>query len=137
MAATEFRKVMKFIKYSDNKQALRDMLDKDKSFETVSRETANVINAVTNSGLKISEDEEVIDMCKAIRDIRDEGYNEGRDDGYNEGKNEGFNDGYKEGENRLGNLIVRLTNLGRTEDISRAASDSAFRQKLYQEFQIA
>lgn len=79
MAATEFRKVMKFIKYSDNKQALRDMLDKDKSFETVSRETANVINAVTNSGLKISEDEEVIDMCKAIRDIRDEGYNEGRD----------------------------------------------------------
>ena len=130
---TEFRKVMKFIKYSNDKNVLRNMLEKDKSFETVSRDTANVINAVTNSGFKISEDEEVIDMCKAIEDIRKEGYNKGKDDGYIKGKD----DGYQEGENRLGNLIIRLTNLGRTEDITKAASDSDFRQKLYQEFQIA
>ena len=68
-------------------------------------------------------------MCKAIEDIRTEGYNEGRDKGYNEGRDEG--------ENRLGKLILKLSNLGRMEDVSRAASDSDFRQKLYQEFQIA
>ena len=122
---TEFRKVMKFIKYSENKKALQDMLREDKSFETVSRDTANVINAVTHSGLKIPENEEVVNMCKAIEDIRTEGYNEGRDKGYNEG------------ENRLGTLIIKLSNLGRIEDISKAASDSDFRQKLYKEFQIA
>ena len=126
---TEFRIVMKFIKYSDNKIALQDMLKKDKSFETVSRDTANVINAVTHSGLKIPENEEVVDMCKAIEDIRTEGYNEGRDKGFNEGRDDG--------ENRLGKLIIKLTNLGRIEDLSKAASDSDFRQKLYQEFQIA
>ena len=118
---TEFRKVMKFIKYSENKKALQNMLREDKSFETVSRDAAKVINAVTHSGLKIHENEEVVDMCKAIEDIRTEGYNEGRN----------------EGENRLGKLILKLTNLGRMEDVSRAASDSDFRQKLYQEFQIA
>ena len=150
---TEFRKVMKFIKYSENKKALQDMLREDKSFETVSRDTANVINAVTHSGLKIPENEEVVDMCKAIEDIRTEGYNEGRDKGYNEGRNKGYNEGRKkgynegrdkgynegrdEGENRLGKLIIKLTNLGRMDDVSKAAVDSDFRQKLYQEFQIA
>ena len=126
---TEFRKVMKFIKYSENKKALQDMLKEDKSFETVSRDTANVINAVTHSGLKIPEKEEVVNMCKAIEDIRTEGYNEGRDKGFNEGRDDG--------ENRLGKLIIKLTNLGRMDDLSKAASDSDFRQKLYQEFQIA
>ncbi|MBQ4514215.1 MAG: hypothetical protein II969_14565 [Anaerolineaceae bacterium] len=124
---------MKFIKYSENKKALQDMLREDKSFETVSRDTANVINAVTHSGLKIPENEEVVNMCKAIEDIRTEGYNEGRDKGYNEGRDKGYN----EGENRLGKLIIKLSNLGRIEDISKAASDSDFRQKLYKEFQIA
>ena len=130
---TEFRKVMKFIKYFENKKALQNMLKEDKSFETVSRDTANVINAVTRSGLKFPENQEVVDMSKAIEDIRVEGYNEGRDKGYNEGRDKG----YKEGENRLGNLIMKLTSLGRMEDISKAASDSDYRQKLYQEFQIA
>ena len=142
---TEFRKVMKFIKYSENKKALQDMLKEDKSFETVSRDTANVINAVTHSGLKIPENEEVVNMCKAIEDIRTEGYNEGRDKGYNEGRNEGYNEGRDEGynegrdegENRLGKLIIKLTNLERMDDVSKAAVDSDFRQKLYQEFQIA
>lgn len=75
---TEFRKVMKFIKFSSNKDALQNMLDSDKSFETVSRETANVINVITNSGFSISEKEEVINMCKAIKEIREEERAEGR-----------------------------------------------------------
>ena len=75
---TEFRMVMKFIKYSDDKDALQKMLDSDETFKTVSRETANLINIVTNSGIEIKENEEVIDMCKAIKEIKEEGREEGR-----------------------------------------------------------
>ena len=77
---TEFRMVMKFIKYSDNKDDLKAMLENDESFESVSRETANLISVVTNSKIEIPENEEVIDMCKAIRDIREEGREEGREE---------------------------------------------------------
>ncbi len=38
-----------------------------------------------------------MDTCKAIRDIRQEGYDEGYDKGYNEGYNEGYEEGYDEG----------------------------------------
>ncbi len=41
------------------------------------------------------------------------------------------------GETNMGKLMQKLFNLGRTEDSNRAAEDSEYRQKLYQEFQIA
>ncbi len=79
---------MKFIKYSDDKDALQKMLDSDETFKTVSRETANLINIVTNSGIEIKENEEVIDMCKAIKEIKEEGRLEGREEGREEGRAE-------------------------------------------------
>ena len=36
-----------------------------------------------------------------------------------------------------GKLMLMLFNQGRTEDANRAATDPDYRQKLYQEFQIA
>ena len=86
---TEFRNVMKFIKYSDNKDVLRNMINSDDSFKTVSRDTANLINVVTKSGFKIEENEEVVDMCKAIMDIREEGREQGRAEGREEGLEQG------------------------------------------------
>lgn len=77
---TEFRNVMKFIKYSGDKDALWKMINSDESFKTVSRDTANLINVVTKSGFKMNENEEVVDMCKAIMDIKEEGREEGREE---------------------------------------------------------
>ena len=53
------------------------MINSDESFKTVSRDTANLINVVTKSGFKMSENEDVVDMCKAIMDIKEEGREEG------------------------------------------------------------
>lgn len=130
---TEFRKVMKFIKYSRNKNELRVMLDEDKSFEIVDRETVDVINAVTNTNLKITGRGKAVNMCKAVRDLIEEGRNEG----WNEGRNEGWNEGRNEGENRMGNLIEILLNQGRMEDVGKAAKDPEYRNQLFREFQIA
>lgn len=63
---------------SDNKDALWKIVNSDDSFKSVSRETANVINVVTKSGFKIDEKDEIVDMCKAVLDIREDGREEGQ-----------------------------------------------------------
>lgn len=46
-------------------------------------------------------------------------------------------EGKEQGENKMAKLIGILLKQGRTEDASKAAEDKDFRDKLYQEFQIA
>ena len=41
------------------------------------------------------------------------------------------------GQNKLGSLMVKLRSLGRENDAFEAAADPAYREKLYQEFQMA
>ena len=55
----------------------------------------------------------------------------------NQFREEGKAEGRTEGESKLAFLIVKLKDLGRIEDAFQAASDPAFRAKLYQEFSIA
>ena len=75
---TELRNVMKFIKYSGNKSELVDMMNQDETFHNVSWDTANTINVVTGSKLKLPERKERVDMCKAIEQIRSDSVQEGR-----------------------------------------------------------
>ena len=53
---------------------------------------------------------------------------------------EGYAIGYAEGiaigMKRFGQLITRLSSLGRNQDIEKAANDVAYRKKLYLEFGI-
>ena len=42
----------------------------------------------------------------------------------------------QEGESRLGSLVTQLMELGRIDDAFRAASNKAYRQKLYKELKI-
>ncbi len=74
---TELRNVMKFVKYSGNKSELVDMMNQDETFHNVSWDTANTINVVTGSKLKLPERKERVDMCKAIEQIRNDSVQEG------------------------------------------------------------
>ena len=47
------------------------------------------------------------------------------------------NEGREEGEKKLGALITKLISLGRTDDVAKAASDPAYRDRLYAEFSMA
>ena len=51
-------------------------------------------------------------------------------------KEEGRREGRQEGETMFSSLVLKLTALGRDKDIVKAASDPAYRTRLYQEFQI-
>ena len=62
---------------------------------------------------------------------------EGRAEGRVEGRVEGRAEGRVEGEDRLARLMKLLFGQRRFEDAQRAATDAAFRDQLYREFQIA
>ena len=63
-------------------------------------------------------------MCKAMEDIRDKARAEGRA----EGKTEGMN--------LFATLVKKLSELGRTENIEKAAADAAYRNPLLVELSI-
>ena len=86
---TDLKNVCYYIKYSNDKERLREIVNSDGSFHELRRSTVEMLNEVTNSKLKITEREEKIDMCKAIQDIRNEGIAEGEARGRAEGEARG------------------------------------------------
>ena len=50
------------------------------------------------------------------------------------GLQEGLREGLREGEKRVNALTLRLYELGRTDDIIKAALDKEYQKKLFEEF---
>lgn len=70
--------------------------------------------------------EEVKGMCDALRELMKDELDAERDEGERNGK--------KIGEARVNELIKRLIELGRTDDITRSVTDKEFQQQLFEEF---
>ena len=80
---------------------------------------------------------------KAIRDYNQmmhEAKTSGMEQGFQEGMEEGFKQGIEQGieqgEARLLALAQRLSAAGRLDDLLRAADDSAYRDALFEEFEL-
>ena len=69
---TSLRNVFKYIKCSQDKILLQKLIHEDEQYQHLDRKATQVINVITDSKLPISEEEEEINMCKAIDDIREE-----------------------------------------------------------------
>ena len=69
---------------------------------------------------------------------RQAGLEEGRKTGIEEGRKTGIEEGRKsgieEGEQRINQLILKLKEAGRIEDIIKAASDAEYQQQLLKEY---
>lgn len=74
----------------------------------------------------------VAKMCEIMEKIQNEGIAIGRA----EGKAEGRIEGRAEGEARFGSLVGMLMSAGKSDDIVRAISDSAYRSQLYEKYHI-
>lgn len=76
---SSLREVMLFIKYSKDKENLSRILRaNEKRFREVERRAADVIEAITNSGIKYDKSKEAVDVCQAIQEIRKESESKGR-----------------------------------------------------------
>lgn len=51
-------------------------------------------------------------------------------------RKEGYQDGFSDGTEQMAQLILRLTESGRTEDITKSALDIEYRKKLFKEFNL-
>ena len=82
--------------------------------------------------------EEAKKMCKALEELmKDEleaKKNEGQEIGEEIGKEIGKEIGIKQGRERVNELTLKLSALGRIEDILKAASDEEYQEQLFQEF---
>ena len=74
---SDLREVLKFIKYSKDKQSMQDLVDRDPKYKSLNRDAARTISVCANVDFKIPEGEEPIDMCKAIEDMKDDARKEG------------------------------------------------------------
>ena len=69
---SNLREVMLYIKYSKDKKTLNKIVKEDKKFQSMERQAAEVINAVTRSKLKYPEGKGEVNMCLAIQQMREE-----------------------------------------------------------------
>lgn len=65
-------------------------------------------------------------MCKALEELMK--------DELEAKKNEGQEIGIKQGKERVNELTLKLSALGRIEDILKAASDEEYQEQLFREF---
>lgn len=71
---TNFREVMKYMKYSKDKEKLREVIGNDGRFKNLERQAADVISAVSGTtGIRYSGKEEKVNMCLAVEEMVIEG----------------------------------------------------------------
>lgn len=82
---TSMREIMRYIKYSNDREKLKAIVGAEQRFKNVERSAVEIINAATNSSMKIEEGKESVDMCLAIQEMREESRIEGKIEGKIEG----------------------------------------------------
>ena len=84
---TDLKYVMTYVRYSDDKNKLMNYARENDIVLNI--ESVTIINALTNSNLKIEEGKDEVQMCKALDDLIEDGRNEGRSEGIEIGRQEG------------------------------------------------
>ena len=70
---TSIRQLFEVLKNAYDKEKMQEVLQNDEKFSKVDRETVEAINLFAGTDIDIDEKEEVIDMCKAWEEQKNEG----------------------------------------------------------------
>ena len=90
---TSIRQLFEVLKNAYDKEKMQEVLQNDEKFSRVDRETVEAINLFAGTDIDIDEKEEVIDMCKAWEEQKNEGRELGREEGRELGREEGREEG--------------------------------------------
>ncbi len=66
--STSLGKVLKFMKLSNNRLGMKNLMEADDDYSHMERNAARVLRECANISIDIDSNEEVIDMCKAWKD---------------------------------------------------------------------
>ena len=83
---TSIRQLFEVLQNAYDKEKMQEVLQNDEKFSNVDRETVEAINLFAGTDIDIDGKEEVIDMCKAWEDQKNEGRELGREEGREEGR---------------------------------------------------
>ena len=83
---TGFGQVLQYIKYSNNKERLYQIVHEGNRFREMDEDSANLLNVVTGSGLRWESKGGKVDMCTAIEEMRRESMEQGMEKGIAEGR---------------------------------------------------
>ena len=86
---TSIRQLFEVLQNAYDKEKMQEVLQNDEKFSKVDRETVEAINLFAGTDIDIDEKEEVIDMCKAWEEQKNEGRELGREEGRELGREEG------------------------------------------------
>ena len=78
---TSIRQLFEVLQNAYDKEKMQEVLQNDEKFSKVDRETVEAINLFAGTDIDIDEKEEVIDMCKAWEEQKNEGRELGREEG--------------------------------------------------------
>lgn len=111
---SSLREVLFFIKYSKDWENLSSILEtNEERFRKLERRAVDVIEAITNSGIKYDEEEEAVDVCQAIQEMRIEERRLGEQEGERRGEKIGEKIGVQKGELKKAQEAARnFYNLG-------------------------
>ena len=76
---TSIRQLFEVLQNAYDKEKMQEVLQNDEKFSNVDRETVEAINLFAGTDIDIDEKKEVIDMCKAWEEQKNEGREEGRE----------------------------------------------------------
>ena len=76
---TGLRSVIKYVKYSNDLEKLREALNEDTSYQELDEATAEAIEAVSGKDLNFKPEGGVVNMCKALDDLEKNAKAEGDD----------------------------------------------------------
>ena len=88
--------MLQFIKCSRNEEDIERLTEGNERFSRMNPETAELINLITDSKLKLNVEEGTVNMCQAIQQMREHSKAAGIVEGKAEGKVEGRMEAYAE-----------------------------------------
>ena len=133
---SNFHEVMQFIKYSKDAEKLSRLVENNAAFETMDRKAVRVMEEMTGMKIEKEDEEEKVNVCKAIQGIEERGRLAGLAEGRAAGRAVGQSEGIQIGAEREQKLTKALLRDNRIDDLRRALEDPDFRQKLLEEYGI-
>lgn len=98
---TDVRQVFDFIRYSENKKELKKLVEGDEYYSRMEEDAYDIVAYYTNAAELIeakdyySGKDGTVDMCKAIKELIEDGREEGREEGREKGLEEGREEGLR------------------------------------------
>lgn len=129
--STELGAVLEFIKFSKDKEQLGEIVKTKESYKSLDRDTVRLLNEAAGLKIEMKEEEDQINMCQAIEEMKAESKAIGKAEGKIEGKAEGQTEGIQ----KVITIFNHLYSEGRDSDVRRASADPEYLKELLKEYE--